>query len=489
MTNPAHDLSPSPPCAPAPGERVLPAEVRETVRGWGRALEASCRVFRPSTADGVEAVLDLARREGGTVGLRGAGQSYGDAALNDGQICLDVSRLTRVLRWDPARGVIRVEPGVTIRQLWQYVLEDGWWPPVVPGTSHVTLGGAVAMNVHGKNNWKAGPIGDHVREIVLLLPHGGRVRASRTENADLFHAAIGGFGMLGCILEIELQLHRVASGDLLVEPIRARDLGEMLAAFQSRLGEADYLVGWVDCCARGRALGRGLVHQGRYVDAPDGTIAALTLRRAHQELPDALLGVLPKSQAWRLMRAMFNPPVMRGINTVKYVQGVRHAHHAYRQPLVQFSFLLDFFPGWGLAYGPYGMIQYQSFVPAAHAERVFRRQLELAQDGGIVPLLGVLKRHRPDDFLMSHAVDGYSLALEFKRTQRNREPLRDLTRRFDDLVNEAGGRFYFAKDGTLTRDSIRPLLAEERARRFAELKRRCDPDTLLQTDLYRRLFA
>lgn len=489
MTDPAYDLPSATPSPPGPGERPLPVEVRETLRGWGRALEASCRVFRPSTTGGVQAVFDLAREQGTSIGLRGAGQSYGDAALNDGQICLDVSRLTRVLSWDPARGVIRVEPGVTIRQLWQHVLEDGWWPPVVPGTSHVSLGGAVAMNVHGKNNWKAGPIGDHVREIVLLLPDGTRLCASRDENADLFHAAIGGFGMLGCILEIELQLHHVTSGDLLVEPIRTRDLGEMLAVFQSRMGEADYLVGWVDCFPRGRALGRGLVHQGRYVDAPSETSAALTLRRGHQELPDALLGVLPKSQAWRLMRAMFNPPVMRGINAVKYLQGALHAHHAYRQPLVQFSFLLDFFPGWGLAYGPHGMIQYQSFVPAAHAERVFRRQLQLAHEAGIVPLLGVLKRHRPDDFLMSHAVDGYSLALEFKRTRTNREPLRGLTRRFDELVNEAGGRFYFAKDGTLNRDSIRPLLAEERVRRFAELKRRCDPDTMLQTDLYRRLFT
>jgi decaprenylphospho-beta-D-ribofuranose 2-oxidase len=489
MTNPAHDLTPAQQHDAMPGHGDLPDEVRETVRGWGRALSASCRVFRPSTTDGIRAVLDLARREGSSVGLRGAGQSYGDASLNDRQICLDVSRMTRVLEWDPQSGVIRVEPGVTIRQLWQYVLEDGWWPPVVPGTSHVSLGGAVAMNVHGKNNWKAGPIGDHVREIVLLLPTGDVVRASRTENADLFHAAIGGFGMLGCILEIELQLHHVTSGDLLVEPLQARDLGAMLAVIQSRMSEADYLVGWVDCFARGRGLGRGLVHQGRYVDALPGSDASLTLRRAHQELPDALLGVLPKSQAWRLMRAMFNAPVMRGINTVKYVDGGRHAHHAYRQPLVQFSFLLDFFPGWGLAYGPQGMIQYQSFVPVAHAETVFRRQLELAHQAGLVPLLGVLKRHRPDAFLMSHAVEGYSLALEFKLTRGNRAPMRDLTRRYDDLVNEAGGRFYFAKDGTLTRDSIRPLLAEERTRRFAELKRRCDPDTLLQTDLYRRLFA
>jgi FAD/FMN-containing dehydrogenase len=424
-----------------------------------------------------------------TVGLRGAGQSYGDASLNGGQIALDVSRMTRVLAWDPAAGRIRVEPGVTIRQLWQYALEDGWWPPVVPGTSFVTLGGACAMNVHGKNNWKAGPIGDHVEEIVLLLPSGERRTASRTREPELFHAALGGFGMLGCLVELELKLHRVASGDLLVEPLAARSLDEMLDVFVRRMDEADYLVGWVDAFARGASLGRGLVHQGRYAEARDAADARRTLRRAHQELPDTLLGLFPKSQAWRAMRCLLNGPGMRAVNTVKYLDGRRHAGREYLQPLVQFSFLLDFLPEWRFAYGPEGMIQYQSFVPAAQAARVYRRQIELAQEAGIVPLLGVLKRHRPDAFLMSHAVDGYSLALEFKVTRRNRRPLWDLTRRFDALVIEAGGRFYFAKDSTLTRESVAGSALAPGVARLLELKRALDPESLLQTDLYRRLIA
>lgn len=474
---------------PSPSALELRLAPRETLSGWGRALRADCHVLRPSTEDGVRDAFALARRLGTSVGLRGAGQSYGDAALNDGRICLDVSRLSRVLAWDPVAGRIRVEPGVTIRQLWQYTLEDGWWPPVVPGTSLVTLGGAVAMNVHGKNNWKAGPLGDHVEEIVLLLPSGERRTASRTREPELFHAAIGGFGMLGCIVEIELRMHRVESGDLLVEPLAARNLDEMLELFTQRMDEADYLVGWVDCCARGAELGRGLVHQGRYAAARDAAAARQTLRRAHQELPDALLGVFPKSQAWRPMRLLLNGPGMRAVNAVKYHDGRRHAGRPYLEPLVQFSFLLDFLPDWRFAYGPEGMIQYQAFVPEQHAAHVYRRQIELAQEAGLVPLLGVLKRHRSDAFLMSHAVDGYSLALEFKVTRRNRQRLWDLTRRFDALVIEAGGRFYFAKDATLSRESVAASALAPRVERLLELKRALDPETLLETDLYRRLIA
>lgn len=460
----------------------------ETLSGWGRVLSGTSTVYRPSTEDGVRGVFDLARRQGTTVGLRGAGQSYGDAALNSDAVVLDLSRMTRVLAWDPERGRLRAEPGVTIGQVWRYALEDGWWPPVVPGTSFASLGGCAAMNVHGKNNFKAGPFGDHVEEIVLLLPSGERRVASRTRDADLFHAAIGGFGMLGCIVEIELALHRVRSGMLLVEPIAVRNLDEMLEVFAARAGEADYLVGWVDGFTRGSRLGRGLVHQGNYAGPEDDGEPSRSLRVETQELPDTILGVVPKSRLWILLRLLVDLKTMRAVNAVKYHAGRRENGHRYLQPLAEFSFLLDFIPRWGLAYGQHGMIQYQSFIPRESAAHVFREQIAIAQHAGLAPLLGVLKQHRRDAFWMSHAVDGYSLALEFRVTAGNRGRLWEMTHRLDALVRDAGGRFYFAKDSTLSRDSVSHLLGEERVQRFLALKGACDPDGLLQTDLYRRLF-
>jgi len=190
-----------------------------------------------------------------------------------------------VLAWNPEQGIIRVEPGVTIGDVWRYAIEDGWWPAVVPGTMHASLGGCAAMNVHGKNNWKAGPIGEHILDVELLLPNGELRRLSRTEHPDLFHAVLGGFGMFGCITAITLRLHRVHSGLLDVEALSARNLEEMIGIFEARSPSADYLVGWVDAASRQPGIGRGIVHQARYLAPGADPSPSQTLRVVNQELP------------------------------------------------------------------------------------------------------------------------------------------------------------------------------------------------------------
>ena len=146
----------------------LPAERLEHVEGWGMSSSALSYVYRPVNADGIQAAFEAARQSDRSVGLRGAGRSYGDASLNAENVTLDLTRMRRILAWNPDTGIISVEPGVTIQQLWQYTIEDGWWPNVVSGTMFPTLGGAAAMNIHGKNNWKAGPIGDHILDFEIF---------------------------------------------------------------------------------------------------------------------------------------------------------------------------------------------------------------------------------------------------------------------------------------------------------------------------------
>ncbi len=467
---------------------MLPADRFERVPSWGGATSAMSWVYRPTTVDGLCEVLARARAERLSVGLRGAGQSYGDAATNAENVCLDTSRMTRILEWDPSTGRIRVEPGVTIRQLWQYTIEDGWWPPVVSGTMQTSVGGAAAMNIHGKNNWKAGTIGEHVEDFELLLPSGEAVRCSRTERPELFHAAIGGFGMLGAFTNLTLRLKRVESGLLDVEAVPARSLDELFDVVEARLADADYLVGWVDTFARGGALGRGLVHQANYVHEGEDRNAAQTLRVVNQELPPTLFGVVPKSIVWLLMRPFTNPPGVRVVNEAKYRSSALQGRHRFRQSHAAFAFLLDYVPDWKRAYGPGGLIQYQSFVPVDAARAVFRELLERSHRAALTPFLGVFKRHRVDPFLMTHAVDGYSLALDFQVTARNRRRLWEHAAALTRVVLDAGGRFYFAKDSTLTAPDLERYRAEERVQRFLALKRELDPEALLQTDLWRRLF-
>jgi decaprenylphospho-beta-D-ribofuranose 2-oxidase len=468
---------------------TLSGDRLERVESWGMNRSALSYVYRPTTAEQIADVFTLAKSHGKTVAFRGTGCSYGDASMNSENIVLDMTRMNRIIDWDPETGLISVEPGVTIRQLWQYIIEDGWWPPVVSGTMFVTLGGAASMNIHGKNNFKAGPIGDHIREFEIITPAGETKTCTREQNQELFYSAIGGFGMFGAFTRITLQMKKVYSGQLKVEAFATKNFDDIIEAFRTRVDGADYLVGWIDCFAKGDQLGRGLVHQANYL--PDGADLnpAQTLRVVNQELPDTLLGVFPKSAMWRLLQPFSNNLGMSAINLAKYVQGSTVGNdEVVLQSHAQFAFLLDYVPNWKFAYKPGGLIQFQSFVPYDDAKEVFTEQIRLSHKFGIIPYLGVFKRHKPDDFLMTHAVDGFSLALDYPVTAQNHKGLATLTEIMTRLVVDAGGRHYFAKDSMLRKDPVAKYLGPEAIKKFRELKSVADPDNIIQSNLSRRLF-
>jgi FAD/FMN-containing dehydrogenase len=488
---------------------LLPADRLERLASFGMVVSADAFVFRPSTLAGIQEVFALARESKRPLTLRGAGRSYGDASLNPEGIVLDVTRFNRILAWNPATGEIECESGVTVGQLWQYVVGDGWWPPVVSGTMFPTLGGALGANIHGKNNFTAGTLGDHVAWFELLTPRGELLRCSRTENADVFHAAIGGLGLLGCFTRIALTMKRVHSGYLDVVPYASANLGDMLTLLDERamrragdeaVGRelrtspsaqgpaADYLVGWIDTFAAGAALGRGIVHEARYLPEGADPAPAQSLRLETQNLPDTLFGFLPKSMLWMAMWLFLWDLGWRFVCWVKWVTGKRQLK-PYRQTHAAFAFLLDYVPNWKWSYKPGGLIQFQSFVPRDKAAAVFAEQLRLSHAANLTPYLGVVKRHRPDEFLLSHGVDGYSLALDFRVTQANRERLWVFLQALADGVVRGGGRFYLAKDAVLTKGTYEASLPPGTLRAFRALKEKHDPGHVLAGALYHRLFA
>jgi FAD/FMN-containing dehydrogenase len=470
----------------------LPATY-EYVEGWGMAVGGLARVYRPTTVEEIRALFARARAERVPLALRGTGNSYGDASCSSGGIVVDVSRMDRLLAFDEATGVADCEPGVTIEKLWKHIVPKGFWPKVVSGTAFPTLAGAAAMNIHGKNNFKVGTLGDQILSFDLVLPSGELRTCTRERNADLFHAAIGGFGMLGCFSRIELKTHRVHSGELEVRAFANRNLREMMEFMESERGRADYLVGWIDMFGRGAALGRGLVHWARYLEPGEDPDPARTLALEHQILPPRVAGLFPKSELWRVMRFLCNDPGMRCVNFAKYVSGRLEAMGPPRRwRHAEFAFLLDFVPNWKWAYGRQerrGLIQHQLFLPKETALAAYTEVLSLNQRRGFVPYLGVFKRHRPDPFWMTHAVDGWSLAQDYKVTPSNREELWRHCHAVSRIAADAGGRFYFAKDAVLRPEDMLRSYPPERVQAFLKLKRELDPDGLLQTDLWRRVFA
>lgn len=452
------------------------------------AVGAAGYVYRPQDAAGVAEALEAARTSGTSVVLRGSGCSYGDAALRAESVVLDCSQLGRVLDWEPETGIVDVEPGVSLRALWRMTIADGWWPPVVTGTMEPTIGGALAMNVHGKNNWQRGTIGEHCLEFDLVMPNGEAVTISPGSDNELFHAVLGSFGQLGIITRARLQLKKVHSGLVEVKAVAAPDLEAMLRLTDEAKDEWEYVVGWIDAFAKGSKLGRGLLHFARHIRADEDPDPATSLSTAGQDLPSKMFGVVPKSMMWRFLKPFTNRPGMQLINSAKNFAGNTIGNNStYRQSLAGFSFLLDYVPDWKLVYKPGGLIQHQSFVPKDKALDVFRNQLEVCHECGMPSFLVVLKRHRPDDFLLSHAVDGFSLAMDFPVPAGGREKLWAMVREMAGPVVAAGGRFYPAKDAALPARMYRDTFRDGQLERFAEIKGRLDGDHLLRSALADRL--
>ena len=335
----------------------------EYVEGWGMAVGAHGRVFRPRSVDEILAAYAAARADGCTIGPRGTGCSYGDASVNAGGHTLDITAMNRLLEWDPETGIADVEAGFTIEQLWKHVVPDGYWPTVVSGTMFPTLAGAASMNIHGKNNFRVGTIGDCILDFDIVLPNGELRTCSRERDTDLFHAAIGGMGMLGTFSRVKLRTKRVYSGDLEVKGISTRDLREMMDWFEAHETTSDYLVGWIDCFGTDGELGRGLIHDARYLEPGEDPNPEESLKISHQILPGHILG-FPKDQVWRILRVLRLLPRDAGIrlmNAVKYTMGrIEGMKPAYRQSHAGFAFLLDYVPNWKWAYGRHdktGLIQ------------------------------------------------------------------------------------------------------------------------------------
>ncbi len=471
-----------------PYEQTAEAPHWEARRAWGMTQRVVAKVFRPMSAEDVVAAFEWASARGLTVCPWGNGRSYGDAALNDSEVILDMGGMDRVIEWDRASGIVTVEPGVTIAKLWRHILPDGHWPSVVSGTSYTTIGGCTAANIHGKNNWMHGPIGDHILRFTIVTPDGRIREIDRESDPNLFHAAIGSFGALGVFTSITLQTKRIYSGRLDVQPLAAADLEEMFLHFEHHEAQSwDYVVGWIDAFASGDRLGRGNMHAARYVAEGVDPVGERMLSVSSQELSATIFG-FPKKWMWALMKPWAHRLGMRFINLSRYIWSTfERNQRRHLEPHAQFNFLLDFVPNWKKVYEPHGLIQIQLFIPKAHARRVIYQAIELQQSMKYESWLVVMKRHRADAYWLSHAVDGYSFAMDFPVWPKRRGELYELGRALEQMVQEAGGRFYLAKDSLVSGSSFRKSIGDETLGRFQALKTLLDPTGTLQSNQWRRL--
>jgi FAD/FMN-containing dehydrogenase len=382
----------------------------------------------------------------------GNGRSYGDVCLNEGGTLLHTRGLDRFIAFDPDLGTLDCEAGVLISDIIDLVLPRGWFPQVAPGTALVTVGGAIANDVHGKNHHRAACFSSHVIEFELCRSDGARLRCSPGENRDWFAATIGGLGLTGLITRAKLQLRRVDGPWIRGDSLRFSTLGEFFALSKQSDADFEYTVAWIDCAASGAALGRGVLMRGNHV-AGDGEPRA---RRA------ARRGVL---------RIPLTPPVslINGATLRAFNQWYYRRGGAARQNTLwdyrSFLFPLDRILEWNRIYGPRGFFQYQCVVPEAAAADALHEMLMRISRSGQGSFLAVLKNFGtgPALGLMSFARPGSTLALDFPN--RGAPTLRMLES-LDEITRRAGGAVYPAKDARMSAASFQQYFPTWR--RFAE---------------------
>ncbi|MBS1705392.1 MAG: FAD-binding oxidoreductase [Armatimonadetes bacterium] len=445
--------------------------------GFGGVFPSDGYVIQPYGWDGLPEIFEVALHEGRRVALRGSGRSYGDAATGREAIVLDLSEVDKSLEIFEDQGVARCGPSLTIEELWKQTLPRGFWPPVVTGTSKITLGGAVAMNVHGKNHAQAGSFGDHVQSLDWISPNGWFRKI--TPNHPEFTGLVSSAGGLGLATSIDLKLKRIHSGDVEVRAQPTRGWREILSELDAGIQGSDYAVGWLNMAEDPG----GLLHFASYCEED----SPATLSLEHQSLPSRVLGV-PVETISKLLSTVTQTFGPNPINWAKD-KSARFNHMvnpgSFVQSLVAFSFLLDYVPGWQRAYGSNGFVQLQPFVPRESAEDVFTEIAAIATSAKRRPYLTVLKRHRPDNFLLSPNLDGYSLAMDIPFQTPNDHVVRKLCEDVADLVIAKGGRLYPAKDSFLSGDQAKTMLGP-RFDRFQSLKSTYDPQGLMTSDLLER---
>lgn len=444
--------------------------IETELAGWGRfpVLEHA-RVARP---EGLRDVFGaLAAREGEPIIAHGLGRSYGDAALlSEGRVILS-RRLDRMLAFDAETGWLRCESGVSLQEVIETFLPRGFFPPVVPGTQFVTVGGAVGCNIHGKSHGEYGCFGDHVRRIELLTGRGDVVLCDRETEPELFWATIGGMGLTGFILSVEMQLIEVANRAIAMESIRVENLDE----FFEVSGEATDLplsMAWVDCVKTGAAMGRGIYMRGRHAD-PGVSVEQGAADRLVELIGQVVDGRGLESDVW------VNSTTMRLFNEAyfrKEPAGRRSAAVDY----LPFFFPLDAVPNWNYLYGKRGFLQYQLVVPS---EEVVRTCLDEISGSGLASFLAVIKKFGDRDHGgLSFPMGGTTLALDFANVG---DDLFRLFDRLDAIVLEDGGRVYLGKDARLPKETFRQMYpAWEEWKRVRD---EWDPDHVFQSDLGRRL--
>lgn len=438
---------------------------QQTIAGWGNFPTSNSYVSFPRNTDEWKSLINEKN-----IIARGLGRSYGDQATNQNKNIGISTSMHCFLSWDEATGILECEAGTSLDEIITHFAPRGWLPMICPGTKFVTIGGAIANDIHGKAHHADGSFINCVVSFTILLADGNIVTASRTEYPDLFAANFGGLGLLGVILTAKIRLRKIETTYFRQKSVKVHNLTEMLEAVE-KYQSYNYSVAWIDPLAKGKNLGSGVLTVGN----------AATL----EELPDKLKKKpLKVHQISKLTVPFFLPSFVLNNFTVRilnrliaYVQNSPKEFVHYEK----FFFPLDMINLWNRGYGKRGFIQYQFVIPEENGATILTQILEMIASSGCTPFLNVFKKMGEGQGILSFPFKGYTLAIDFPVTKR----LAAFTRQLDEVVLKAGGRLYLGKDAMLNKEMFHNMYP--RYTEWLTIKTKYDPNNIFSSDISRRL--
>lgn len=440
--------------------------IEETLSGWGNIPRNKSQVVYPNSIGEIGKSITIDK-----IIPRGLGRSYADQATNNGHAIVKMQKLNRFLSFDEKTGILKCEAGVSLEEIIQHLTPRGWFPMITPGTKYVTIGGAIANDVHGKAHHIDGSFVNCVLDFTIMLANGSVVTASREENSDLFWANFGGLGLLGTILTATIQLRKIETTYFKQKSVVAKNLDEMLEAINEADKEYSSSVAWIDSLATGKKLGRGVLAMGN--------IAKLEDLPANLKADPLKIGKKPKITVPFYMPAFslntFTVSILNKVIDWKQRSGNGISHYE------NFFYPLDAINDWNKGYGKRGFIQYQFVLPEKDGNKNIRKILEEITKSGCVPFLNVLKKFGKGQGLLSFPFEGYTFAIDFPITPR----LKPFTTKLDQMVLEMGGRIYLGKDAYLDEATFKAMYP--RYKEWLEVKRKYDPQNKFSSDLSRRI--
>lgn len=442
------------------------------VTGWGRTPRSVARVRRARTTDDILEALEGAGRRG--VIARGLGRSYGDPAQNGGGVVLDMNALSGITAFDRTNGEVTVLAGTSLGDLMRWLIPEGWFVPVTPGTRHVTVGGAIANDIHGKNHHVVGSWGRHMRAMTLATPAAGLVRVTPDDDPDLFWATLGGVGLTGIIVDATFSLERIATSSIVADTDKTTNAADVMDLMTASDTDYEFSVAWIDLSSVGSRLGRSVLEQGRFA----------TLDELPAEQRDDPLEYTPRellTMPFVAPRGLLNPLTVKALNEGWYAKSPKK-RRGRLLTIPWYFHPLDMFVHWNRGYGPSGLLQWQVVVPLGAEETMHRIIAELAV-AQVASMVNVLKRFGPGDpGFLSFPIEGWTLSVDLAAENPRAGAVLD---RIDQWVLDAGGRHYLAKDSRMRPETLAggyPRLDEFRA-----VRARVDPERVLISDQARRL--